>query len=57
MPFALQEQTRTVLLAKDLGALDYMAYTHTCYKGESPPLRPVPRLSTSREGIRSSWHR
>ena len=27
----------TVLLARDLGALDAMALTHTCYNGEVPP--------------------
>ena len=27
----------TVLLARDLGALDAMALTHTCYEGQRPP--------------------
>ena len=27
----------TVLLARDLGALDAMALTHTCYEGKRPP--------------------
>lgn len=27
----------TVLLAKELGALEAMALTHTCYRGERPP--------------------
>jgi 7-cyano-7-deazaguanine synthase len=27
----------TVALAEKLGAMDAMAYTHTCYNGEQPP--------------------
>jgi 7-cyano-7-deazaguanine synthase len=32
-----KSKKETVELARDLGALPAMAYTHTCYNGRQPP--------------------
>lgn len=36
-PLMALSKKETVLLAAELGALDAMALTHTCYRGERPP--------------------
>jgi len=36
-PLMQLSKQETVLLARDLGALDAMALTHTCYEGRRPP--------------------
>lgn len=36
-PLMQLSKKETVLLAAELGALDAMALTHTCYRGERPP--------------------
>ena len=36
-PLSSLSKKNTVLLARDLGALDAMRFTHTCYRGERPP--------------------
>jgi 7-cyano-7-deazaguanine synthase len=36
-PLMNLSKRETVLLARDLGALDAMALTHTCYEGRRPP--------------------
>lgn len=36
-PLMHLSKKETVLLARDLGALDAMALTHTCYNGDVPP--------------------
>lgn len=36
-PLMNLSKKETVLLARDLGALDAMALTHTCYEGRRPP--------------------
>lgn len=36
-PLMQRTKKETVELARDLGALDAMALTHTCYNGERPP--------------------
>lgn len=36
-PLMKLSKKETVLLARDLGAIDAMALTHTCYRGERPP--------------------
>ncbi|WP_198266494.1 7-cyano-7-deazaguanine synthase QueC [sulfur-oxidizing endosymbiont of Gigantopelta aegis] len=36
-PLMNLNKSDTVLLAEKLGAMDAMAYTHTCYNGEQPP--------------------
>lgn len=50
-PLLYKSKQETVLLAKDLGALDYMAYTHTCYKGESPPCGLCPACQLRAKGF------
>ena len=41
----------TVLMAKELGVLDVMKYTHTCYKGEQPPCRECPACKLRAKGF------
>ena len=36
-PLMHLSKKETVLLASELGALDAMALTHTCYNGKRPP--------------------
>jgi 7-cyano-7-deazaguanine synthase len=36
-PLMNLSKKQTVLLARDLGAIDALALTHTCYEGERPP--------------------
>lgn len=36
-PLSALSKKETVLLARDLGALHAMRFTHTCYRGERPP--------------------
>jgi 7-cyano-7-deazaguanine synthase len=36
-PLSTLGKRETVLLARELGALDAMRFTHTCYRGERPP--------------------
>lgn len=36
-PLMNRSKKQTVLLARDLGAIDAMALTHTCYRGQRPP--------------------
>lgn len=41
----------TVELARDLGALPAMAYTHTCYNGERPPCGSCPACKLRARGF------
>lgn len=41
----------TVLMAKELGILDVMKYTHTCYKGEQPPCGECPACKLRAKGF------
>ena len=36
-PLMFKSKKETVELARDLGALEALAYTHTCYNGQQPP--------------------
>jgi len=36
-PLSSLSKKQTVLLARELGALDAMRFTHTCYRGQRPP--------------------
>ncbi len=36
-PLMWLNKAQTVILAKEVGALDAMAWTHTCYNGQFPP--------------------
>lgn len=41
----------TVLLARDLGALEAMALTHTCYNGKRPPCGECPACELRAKGF------
>ncbi|MFQ6006698.1 MAG: 7-cyano-7-deazaguanine synthase QueC [Woeseia sp.] len=41
----------TVLLAKELGALEAMAFTHTCYEGKRPPCGLCPACELRAKGF------
>jgi len=41
----------TVILAEKLGAMDAMAYTHTCYNGEQPPCGHCPACLLRAKGF------
>jgi 7-cyano-7-deazaguanine synthase len=41
----------TVELAQDLGALNAMALTHTCYNGERPPCGRCPACQLRAKGF------
>jgi 7-cyano-7-deazaguanine synthase len=41
----------TVLMAKELGVLDVMKYTHTCYKGNQPPCGECPACKLRAKGF------
>jgi 7-cyano-7-deazaguanine synthase len=41
-PLMSLSKKETVLLARDLGALEAMALTHTCYEGRRPPCGECP---------------
>ncbi|MEI7942055.1 MAG: 7-cyano-7-deazaguanine synthase QueC [Candidatus Riflemargulisbacteria bacterium] len=41
----------TVLMAKELGVLDVMKYTHTCYKGQQPPCGECPACKLRAKGF------
>lgn len=41
----------TVLMAKELGVLDVMKYTHTCYKGYQPPCGECPACKLRAKGF------
>jgi 7-cyano-7-deazaguanine synthase len=41
----------TVLMAKELGVLDVMKYTHTCYKGNQPPCGECPACNLRAKGF------
>ena len=36
-PLMFKTKSKTVLLARKLGALEALAYSHTCYEGRQPP--------------------
>jgi len=41
----------TVMLANSLGAIDAMAYTHTCYEGQRPPCGACPACVLRAKGF------
>ena len=41
-PLMFKSKKETVELARDLGALEALAYTHTCYNGQQPPCGACP---------------
>lgn len=50
-PLMHLSKKETVELARDLGALDAMAETHTCYKGQQPPCMECPACVLRAKGF------
>ena len=50
-PLMHLSKKQTVLLARELGALDAMALTHTCYNGERPPCGACPACELRAKGF------
>jgi len=50
-PLMHLSKKQTVLLARDLGALDAMGLTHTCYEGRRPPCGTCPACKLRARGF------
>jgi 7-cyano-7-deazaguanine synthase len=50
-PLMHLSKKETVELARDLGGLPAMAYTHTCYNGERPPCGQCPACELRAQGF------
>lgn len=50
-PLMNLSKKETVELARDLGALDAMGLTHTCYKGQRPPCGTCPACQLRAKGF------
>ena len=50
-PLMWLSKAETVLLAKQLGALEAMAYSHTCYNGQQPPCGICPACELRAKGF------
>jgi len=50
-PLMYRSKKETVLLARDLGALEAMALTHTCYNGRRPPCGQCPACRLRARGF------
>ena len=50
-PLMRLTKAETVLLARDVGALEAMALTHTCYNGERPPCGRCPACELRAKGF------
>jgi 7-cyano-7-deazaguanine synthase len=50
-PLIHKTKKKTVLLAKKLGALKYMKYTHTCYRGTKKPCGICPACVLRKKGF------
>ena len=50
-PLMKLSKKQTVELARDLGALDAMALTHTCYNGQRPPCGECPACKLRAKGF------
>jgi 7-cyano-7-deazaguanine synthase len=53
-PLMHLSKKETVLLAKDLGALEALKYSHTCYEGEFPPCGKCPACILREKGFREA---
>lgn len=53
-PLVHKTKKQTVLLAKKLGALPYMKYTHTCYRGTKRPCGICPACVLRAKGFREA---
>ena len=50
-PLMHLSKKQTVEMARDLGGLDAMALTHTCYNGERPPCGQCPACELRAKGF------
>ena len=50
-PLMYLTKKETVELARDLGAIDAMAFTHTCYNGQRPPCGKCPACHLRAKGF------
>ncbi len=50
-PLVDKNKYQTVMLAQEVGALDYMQFTHTCYKGQFPPCGECPACQLRAKGF------
>lgn len=50
-PLMFKSKKETVELARDLGALEALAYTHTCYNGQQPPCGDCPACLLRAKGF------
>ena len=50
-PLMFKSKQETVKLARELGALAALAYTHTCYNGEQPPCGQCPACQLRAKGF------
>lgn len=53
-PLMNLSKKETVEMARDLGALDAMALTHTCYNGQRPPCGECPACELRARGFREA---
>lgn len=53
-PLIKKTKKKTVLLAKKLGVLEYMKYTHTCYEGRRPGCGKCPACVLRAKGFREA---
>jgi 7-cyano-7-deazaguanine synthase len=50
-PLIYKDKKETVLLAQELGCVDALALSHTCYKGEQPPCGDCPACQLRAKGF------
>jgi 7-cyano-7-deazaguanine synthase len=50
-PLMLMTKAETVHLARDLGCLDWLALSHTCYQGQRPPCGDCPACRLRARGF------
>jgi 7-cyano-7-deazaguanine synthase len=53
-PLMFLTKAETVKLAQDSGAMEAMAYSHTCYRGESPPCGQCPACELRAQGFQEA---
>ena len=50
-PLMFESKAESVVLARDLGALPALAYSHTCYNGQQPPCGVCPACELRAKGF------
>ena len=53
-PLMSLNKGQPVTMAKELGALDAMAWTHTCYNGVYPPCETCPACELRQKGFKEA---